>query len=447
MSNEIPEGHVEITEGTVKMIYDQKEAVFYNKVQVLNRDLSIQVIRLYAEVVAKERKEKYQAKLAKFSAGKSQVNREPFPPVEGISVLDALAATGLRSIRYVKEIPGLREVVINDLLEDATKAAAANCRLNNADESKIKIHTRDATMLMYEHRVAAKHFDVIDLDPYGSACPFLDSAVQAVADGGLFCCTCTDTAVLAGTYPEVCFSKYGSVPLKTPFMHEMTLRILLNAIESAATRYGRYIVPWISLSVDFYVRVFVRVYESPLKAKDSCLRRSMVHQSTQSHSYYLQPLATTNAKGTVFHAPLLTAPAVCEETGGNMKIGGPYWSDPIHSQEVVDELLRRVESGIEGEEATEKKTEEGAEVLLPFPVPTARRLTGILSSISDELKDVPFYYQLDDLASIVESRCPTHMEFKSALLNAGYRVSHFHHEPMAMKTDAPPSVVCISARL
>ena len=46
-------------------------------------------------------------------------------------------------------------------------------------------------MLMYEHREPAKRFDVIDLDPYGTACPFLDSAVQAVADGGLLCVTCT----------------------------------------------------------------------------------------------------------------------------------------------------------------------------------------------------------------------------------------------------------------
>ena len=46
-------------------------------------------------------------------------------------------------------------------------------------------------MLMYGHREAHSRFDVIDLDPYGTACPFLDSAVQAVADGGLLCVTCT----------------------------------------------------------------------------------------------------------------------------------------------------------------------------------------------------------------------------------------------------------------
>ena len=34
-----PPDHVEIVEGTARMWYDAKEAVFYNKVQVLNRDL------------------------------------------------------------------------------------------------------------------------------------------------------------------------------------------------------------------------------------------------------------------------------------------------------------------------------------------------------------------------------------------------------------------------
>lgn len=34
------------------------------------------------------------------------------------------------------------------------------------------------------HRFFDKRFHVIDLDPYGSAAIFLNSAVQAVTDGG-----------------------------------------------------------------------------------------------------------------------------------------------------------------------------------------------------------------------------------------------------------------------
>lgn len=39
---------------------------------------------------------------------------------------------------------------------------------------------------MMAHRFFEKRFHVIDLDPYGSAAKFLDSAVQAVADKGNF---------------------------------------------------------------------------------------------------------------------------------------------------------------------------------------------------------------------------------------------------------------------
>ena len=38
---------------------------------------------------------------------------------------------------------------------------------------------------MYNHRnPITERFDVLDLDPYGSPSQFLDSAVQAVSDGG-----------------------------------------------------------------------------------------------------------------------------------------------------------------------------------------------------------------------------------------------------------------------
>ena len=38
--------------------------------------------------------------------------------------------------------------------------------------------------LMYSHRAPHLRVDVVDLDPYGTAAPFIDSAVQCVNDGG-----------------------------------------------------------------------------------------------------------------------------------------------------------------------------------------------------------------------------------------------------------------------
>jgi tRNA (guanine26-N2/guanine27-N2)-dimethyltransferase len=38
--------------------------------------------------------------------------------------------------------------------------------------------------LMYSHRDPQARVDVVDLDPYGTAAPFIDGAVQSVRDGG-----------------------------------------------------------------------------------------------------------------------------------------------------------------------------------------------------------------------------------------------------------------------
>jgi tRNA G26 N,N-dimethylase Trm1 len=38
--------------------------------------------------------------------------------------------------------------------------------------------------LMYSQRTAKTNVDVVDLDPYGTAAPFIDGAVQCVVDNG-----------------------------------------------------------------------------------------------------------------------------------------------------------------------------------------------------------------------------------------------------------------------
>jgi hypothetical protein len=37
---------------------------------------------------------------------------------------------------------------------------------------------------MYTHREEKKRVDVVDLDPYGTAAPFIDAALQCIKDGG-----------------------------------------------------------------------------------------------------------------------------------------------------------------------------------------------------------------------------------------------------------------------
>ena len=55
-------------------------------------------------------------------------------------------------------------------------------------------------------------FDIVDLDPFGSPVPFLDSAMRAVRDGGLLCIVATDVSVFTGTERAACTPRYGVVP-------------------------------------------------------------------------------------------------------------------------------------------------------------------------------------------------------------------------------------------
>jgi tRNA (guanine26-N2/guanine27-N2)-dimethyltransferase len=260
-----------VEEGTAKVFFQGD--VFYNPVQVFNRDLSIHVIKAF-DVLRKE----------ELKTGKSKIRRatQRGIKVENLRILEALSATGLRSIRYVKEIPNVAKCVANDISKEAAEAIHRNAVSNECDTSVLQASHNDAVLLMHQHKTPSKQFHVVDLDPYGAPTMFLDSGVQSVSEGGLMCVTCTDMPVLSGVYPETCYAKYNSIPVKGKYCHEMALRILLHSISTHASRYGRYIKPLLSVSTDFYIRVFVRVWTSKLQVKMNPTKQSYVRVLTCS---------------------------------------------------------------------------------------------------------------------------------------------------------------------
>ncbi|XP_067006234.1 tRNA (guanine(26)-N(2))-dimethyltransferase isoform X2 [Anabrus simplex] len=344
---------------------------------------------------------------------------------DGLVILEALSATGLRSIRYAKEIPGIKQVVANDISQTAVNSIQENIVHNGVQDLVTTSHD-DAVMVMYRHRQPALRFHAIDLDPYGCPSVFLDAAVQSVSDGGLLLVTCTDMAVLAGNSPETCYTKYGAVSLRTKSCHEMALRITLKCIESHANRYGRYIVPLLSLSADFYVRVFVRIHTSPVTCKQTTSKLSHVFRCVGCDTTYLQPLGVCNQvkdkpkqlKFSLPHGPPVGT--LCENCGQKFQMGGPIWSGPLHDPAFVSRLQQLAATGNFG---------------------TSRRMQGMLAVIQEELNDVPLYYMLDKLCATIRSETMSMLQFRSALMNAGYRVSLSHANRSSIKTDAPPNVV------
>jgi tRNA (guanine26-N2/guanine27-N2)-dimethyltransferase len=52
---------------------------------------------------------------------------------DGLTILEALSASGLRSIRYAKEVPGVREIIANDLSDVAVSSIRANVAHNGVE--------------------------------------------------------------------------------------------------------------------------------------------------------------------------------------------------------------------------------------------------------------------------------------------------------------------------
>ncbi|KAG7399017.1 tRNA methyltransferase 1 [Phytophthora boehmeriae] len=432
-SKPAPDGHKIIREGDGVMIFPAENQVFYNNVQVLNRDLSIAMISEFARTRAREKLTK-DARKAANAAGQGasfvpkdyaddEIEKHLKETAEdsGIKIFEALSASGLRSIRYFQQIPGVKSILVNDMDPAAVETIKRNVAFNELPLDRVIPNEADATDVMYNHRKPADQFDVIDLDPYGSASIFLDSAVQSVANGGLLCVTCTDMPVLSGKQPEVCFSRYGAIPNKSNYLHEMALRMVLQTIESSANRYARHIVPIASCSIDFYVRVFVRVYKSPVNVKKAMTKLSYVFQCVQCDSFHLQPLGV--ASGNTYHAS--RGPVVgqeCDQCKGKYKMAGPIWSAPLHSRDVVLKIRDRVE----------KTTTE---------FPTKDRLHGLLTTISEELVDAPLHYTLPGLCKTLHCTNPRMAQIQGAIRHAGYEASQFHKIPDAIKTTAPNDVI------
>jgi tRNA (guanine26-N2/guanine27-N2)-dimethyltransferase len=441
-----PEGHSIIEEGQAKIVFPSENTVFYNKVQVFNRDLSILIIQTYIDRQLQEQKERHELKLRRYQERLAAANAPPEPepegteedigrpkkerppPIdpgefkaEGLRVFEALSASGLRSIRYFKEIQGLHSVVANDLSAAAVETIKKNVLFNGLTAEQVIPSQGDANLVMMIATSQGKQYDVVDLDPYGSAIPFLDCAVQAACDGGLLLVTCTDMAVICGgSNAQKCFARYGAMPGQGNACHDMAVRIVLQAIERSATKLGRHIEPLISMSIDFYLRVAVRVHQSNAGANTSACKQSMVYTCSQCGSYAFQSLGMAKSRDNNGKFGPGSGPPVnqtCDECGGHHKMGGPIWSAAMHDSSFVREMLAKLEANKD-------------------KFASAVRLKGNLSVVAEELP-VPLMLDIPAMCRILKCTLPPGESLRSALIHGGYAVSQTHTDQKGIKTTAP----------
>lgn len=137
------EEYEEITEGKAKILFPKANTVFYNNVQVFNRDLSVAVIKRFVKEFNTEkdevskRRDKKQRTNIENDKGKSiksestEKDNEKIIEKSTFSVLEALSATGLRAVRYALEIEGIDKFIANDLSKEAVHSIQRNIEHNN----------------------------------------------------------------------------------------------------------------------------------------------------------------------------------------------------------------------------------------------------------------------------------------------------------------------------
>lgn len=223
-----------ITEGLARI--KTSKNVFYNPVMKLNRDISVLLLKA--------------------------LNRK-------MTIADIMAATGVRSIRFLKELKGMK-VFINDNSKEAARLIKQNLKLNKI---KAKVSNEEGNLFLMK----SKGFDYIDVDPFGSPNPFLDTAVKKIARDGILAVTSTDPAALTGTYKNACRRKYWAEPLHNHMMHEIGLRILIRKIQLIGAQYDKALTPMFSYSKDHYLRVFLKC-EKGKKKVDEIIKKQGIFQ-------------------------------------------------------------------------------------------------------------------------------------------------------------------------
>ncbi len=362
----------ELTEGTTRILVPAQhltKSMFYNPKMELCRDIDI-------------------ASIAVFTAS--------FPDPDKLKYIDALTGTGVRGMRVANEIGGF-DITINDRSTPAFELINRNIALNNVEDC-VTAQNENANVLL--HR---KHYDIVDLDPFGSPVPFLDAASQSVTK--LLLVTATDTAPLCGAHTGG-LRNYGARPLNTEYHAEMGTRVLLGAVTRELAHYDKAIQPLLSYASAHFIRLIVQVEPGAQIADESVLRLGFIaHCFSCGHrfAFSYQDMLDMRVNNT------------CEVCGKKMRIAGPLYLHPIKDTnfcELVHEELGKRELG---------KQKEAMK---------------IASTCSHELRDIPYFYEHHALCKMVKIPPPPLAALLDALRSKGFAASRTQFSDTGLKTNA-----------
>lgn len=349
-----------------------KAPVFYNPVMEFNRDITVLAFRAYQHMVAHE-----------------------------VSICEPLTSQGIRGIRYAVEVDAVTRVVASDINHHAYELAQHNIELNKLQD-KITLKYCDANRVLSSNASPKKRFDIVDLDPFGTPVPYLDSAFRALKNKGLIAATATDLAPLCGVHAKACLRKYGGRPIRTEYCHEVAVRLLAGCMAKVAAQHDIGVQILFSHSSDHYIRVYAQIGYGAKKADENLKSTGyLLHCFSCMHREFVyQPFGSL----------------ACPECGEKMDYAGPLWAGPIADQGFVVQILAENQTAAFRNSA---------------------KITKLLTQIKNEATAPSTYFVIDRLSGKLNLPAPSNQAFLVALQKAGFQAVPTHFNPRGIKTDAP----------
>lgn len=272
--------------------------VFYNPAMKAPRDISVAIVESYAQLEGRG----------------------------SLKVCEPLSATGVRGLRYAAEVSAVNEVVLNDRSPLACKVALANIALNGLD-NRVSVHNREARALLTELAEKGVKFDIVDIDPFGTPAPFVESALLALKHKGLLMLTATDLAPLFGAKPSSCLRKYFAKPLLSEFSKEVGARILAAFVAREAAKLGLAANPVYTFLVRHSLRLAAVIERSKSKAYKAV---SLIGYAVYCPRCLYRALESEMPRR-----------SECPSCGGKTLVAGPLWIGDLWNQKYAQTVLEK----------------------------------------------------------------------------------------------------------
>ncbi|XP_069808192.1 TRMT1-like protein [Dendropsophus ebraccatus] len=398
-----------------------------------------------------------------------------------LECLDAFSSTGIMGLQWAKHLGKSVKVTLNDISDSSVYMIQENCRLNkirammNNDETPeadsevsdedfvetVEVTQMDANVLMH-----MRSYDFIHLDPFGTSVNYLDAAFRNVRNLGIISITSTDTGSLYAKTAHVAKRLYGCNLIRTEYYRELAARVVLSVVARAAARCNKGIEVLLSVALEHFVLVIVRVLRGPSLADESV---KMINNLI--HCTWCEERIFQKEGNMLEENPYRQLLCDCHESmpGRSAVILGPVWSGSLFNAGFLRRMLFEATTRGNAEILTILKTlicesecttpkqfsvsssqgaqaeEGGIFIKVPeadiFPGPGKRKSQESSTHQPKRRKSdartehPPFYYSIHR-HTIGGLNIPKLNKILQYLLEAGFLVSRTHFDPTGIRTNA-----------